>query len=71
MNQSVLKHITSDGERWDSIAHRYYGQAGMMGLLIDANPHLPITEVFTAGQTVFVPIIKQPTNKSRLPPWMQ
>lgn len=72
MSTSVLVYTTRAGDRWDSIAHRYYGNALMIGGLIAANPHLPVCETFSAGVTVYVPILDiAPTTQAELPPWMR
>ena len=57
MKQSVLQHTTVEGERWDLIAHRYYGNALLIEGLIAANPHLPVCEAFTTNLTMFVPVL--------------
>lgn len=69
---AVLKHQTRAGERWDNIAHQYYGNALMIDILIAANPHLPVCEAFIAGLTVLVPVLaNKPTNQEDMPPWMR
>lgn len=66
----ALSHITKDGERWDAIAHRYYGDVTKMALLIQENPNVPITEVLTGGQTLVIPIIDSAAAEYKdLPPW--
>ena len=53
-----LEHVTLEGDRWDLLAHRYYGDAMRLGLLLQANPahaqamHLP------AGLILRVPIVE-------------
>lgn len=37
----VLIYTTRDGDRWDTIAHKHYGNVLMISGLIAANPHLP------------------------------
>lgn len=72
MSESVLKHQCRQGERWDLLAHRYYGDASLMGTIIDANPHLAISETLTEGQIAYIPIIHQSIKSTQgLPPWMQ
>lgn len=68
---AVIRHTTRSGERWDLLAHRYYGDALLVGGLIAANPHLPLAEEFSDGLTVFVPVLeaKPQTALSQLPPW--
>ena len=68
----VLIYITRDGDRWDTIAHKHYGNALMISGLIAANPHLPLAEQFKSGLTVFVPVLdsKPKNSQEQLPPWM-
>lgn len=73
MDKGVLVYITRDGDRWDTVAHKHYGDALMIGGLIAANPHLPITEAFGSGQTVFVPVLARDkvALQEQLPPWFK
>jgi phage tail protein X len=65
-----LNHITTDGERWDSLAHKYYGDVTEMARLIAANPHIPIVETLPGGLTVAIPIIDAANDiDSDLPAW--
>ena len=55
----ILVYTTQDGDRWDTIAHKHYGNALAINRLIAANPHLPLAEQFASGLTVFVPVVRQ------------
>lgn len=73
-----LIHQTRDGERWDQLAHRYYGDVGMQGTLIAANrglflATLTVPPVLSAGLTIKVPIYERPSSlpAALLPPWKQ
>lgn len=70
---AVLSYITKDGDRWDLIAHKHYGNALLIDGLIAANPHLPLAEEFVSGLTVFVPVLESKPKNSQadLPPWMR
>ena len=70
---AVIRHTTRSGERWDLLAHRYYGNAMLVDGLIAANPHLPLAEEFSDGLTVFVPVLEaKPQNtQAQLPPWLR
>ncbi len=46
---AFIPHITIAGERWDSIAWQYYGDASLFGPIIQTNPQIPIEAVFEAG----------------------
>lgn len=64
-----LKHITTQHERWDSIAWKYYRDITKMGLLIETNSHAPITPVLPSGIVLYIPMIEQDTSQRELPPW--
>ena len=61
-----------DGERWDELAMRAYGKAGMMGVLITANRDMGMTERLVGGTVIKVPLVAMsdvvPVNVS-VPPW--
>jgi phage tail protein X len=72
MSQQFIPHITVAGERWDTLAWRYYGDASLFGPIIHTNPQIPIEAVFEAGLTIEVPLLLvNPTvqNSADLPPW--
>lgn len=69
---NYLTHITTEGERWDSLAWRYYGDAHRYLPIIQANPQVPITAALPAGLTLSIPVLEQAASTSEdLPPWMR
>ena len=65
------RYITLDGDRWDIIAWKAYGDATKYQDIIKANPAVPIRPVIPAGTIINVPVIEgaeAPTLNS-LPPW--
>lgn len=61
---------TKEGDRWDSIADKAYGDVTKMGVIIEANPDLAIVTSFRAGMTIQLPIIPEAeTQTDNLPPW--
>lgn len=68
-----IEHITQDGERWDLIAWRYYGDAARIAPLAEANPHLQLAPVLTGGLPVRVPVLQGDGQVPgfELPPWMR
>lgn len=65
-----LNHITTEGERWDSIAWRYYRDVSQVPRLIEANPHVAITETLGSGIQLSIPVIEEAvTSLEDLPPW--
>ena len=68
----IIQHTTIDGERWDMVAQKYYGQASMMNDIIEANPEVPLYDIFPAGIVLDIPVIASndlPTDPANLPPW--
>ena len=60
--QVVIAHTIKQNERWDLLAYR----------LMDANPHLSLSEVLPEGEILLVPVLRvKGTNQDGLPPWMQ
>lgn len=67
-----IDHITSAGERWDTLAWHYYGDATQMSLIIDANPQLRILPALSAGLVVKIPVLEEEDvvlTDEDLPPW--
>lgn len=65
-----LEYVTREGDRWDLIAHRMYGDAYDYERIIVANPDVPIVPVLPAGLTILVPL--RPAEEiaaESLPPW--
>ncbi|MFG1409518.1 tail protein X [Xanthobacter sp. VTT E-85241] len=73
---AYLTHETTAGERWDLLAHRYYGDVSRQAALIAANRALFLAEmsipnVLPAGLVLVVPILEQRQTAASelLPPW--
>ena len=68
---SYAIHTSTEGERWDSIAYHYYGDAAMISPLAEANPHIALLPNLASGLTVLVPILADalPVTTTELPPW--
>lgn len=70
-----FEHVTRPGERWDLIAHRYYGNVRRQRELIAANralfvdPIRPIPAVLPGGLVLRVPVVAEAPDESNLPPW--
>ncbi|EAB4113965.1 phage tail protein [Salmonella enterica] len=61
---------TIQGDAWDSIAARLYGNEYLSCLLIDANPKHRLTVLFSAGVILTVPDAPaKPATVNNLPPW--
>ena len=67
---SSFNYVTKEGDRIDSLAHRYYGGMYGISILADVNVYVPLEAVFPIGTVLIVPYIDftETTNNS-LPPW--
>jgi phage tail protein X len=71
---TFITHITREGDRWDTLAWRYYGDATLYGPIIQTNPQIQIEAVFEAGLRIGVPLLTvNPAvqDSADLPPWDQ
>ena len=64
----LKSYTTVQGDMWDSIAYKCYGDAAGINALMDANEDYIDTVVFPAGVTLTVPDYTKPVT-STLPPW--
>ncbi|MFN8682770.1 tail protein X [Paracoccus sp. P2] len=65
-----VEHLTAEGDRWDLIAWRYYGDPHLYEPIIAANPTVPIRPFLASGIRLRVPIIPDEVVLDRdLPPW--
>ncbi|MEX2155119.1 MAG: tail protein X [Gemmatimonadaceae bacterium] len=71
MADQFIEHVTSDGERWDQIAERYYGDPLAYEAIVLANPHVPIIPVLDAGLRLQMPVPTEElvATSDDLPPW--
>lgn len=63
-----------EGDRWDNIAQREYGDVSRMNDIRSANPTLPTYHHIPGGTLILIPIIEDnniPADGSQLPPWKQ
>lgn len=63
-------YITMQGDCWDAIAYRLWGDERLFAPLVAANPDHLDTVVFPAGVELRVPAAPDRTIKTELPPWM-
>lgn len=60
--------ITRDGDRWDLIAQRMYGDPWAFERIVAANPDVPVRPVLPGGLRILVPVVAAPAMGG-LPPW--
>lgn len=65
------EYVAIQGDRWDTIAYKAYGDASKFNPIIEANPSVSLVTSFAGGERLVVPIIEisNLTDKSLLPPW--
>lgn len=69
-----LQYVTSDGERWDNIAYKAYGNSGLAKQIIEANPNVSISDLLTGGIILNIPVQQEEevlTDRELLPPWLR
>lgn len=64
----ISKYTTVQGDMWDSIAFKVYGNVAHTDKLILANKEYIGTHIFTSGIVLNVPTVSEPTSDD-LPPW--
>lgn len=64
-------YITLQGDAWDAIAYRLWGEERLFMELMQANPnHLDVVE-FAAGVRLTVPPRPERIVTMELPPWVE
>lgn len=64
-------YTTVQGDTWDSIAFRLWGEERHMHLLLAANPEFADVLIFPADIILRLPPAPQKGAKLTLPPWME
>lgn len=74
MAVTYIPYTTIEGDRWDNLANRAYGDPMLYGIITAANPYVPITDIIPGGTELVIPITAAGTSgvdSSLLPPWKQ
>lgn len=67
---SHTKYITKEGDRWDTIAYKAYGNPLLITPIVEANPGVPKTPVIPSGITLYIPVReRESVDTNLLPPW--
>ncbi len=76
LTADYFEHRTVEGDRWDLLAYRYYGDQHKQTVLLEANRHLWRDQlgapppILPHGVTLKVPVIEaEAPNAGSLPPW--
>lgn len=68
---AVSTYVTLQGDAWDAIAYRLWGEERFFMELVKANPeHLDVL-VFGAGVRLAVPPMPERIVTTELPPWVE
>lgn len=62
-----MSYTTVQGQTWDQIAKEVYGKEKYADVLMEANPKLLDTFIFSAGVVVNTPEIA--VEEKEVPPW--
>jgi len=69
---NFVEYVAKQGDRWDTIAFKSYGDATLINGLIEANTSIIISPILEIGTRVIVPILEQGDiriDSELLPPW--
>ena len=64
-----MTYTTKQGDMWDSIGHKQYGNARAMTELINANQQYADIYIFPAGVVLEIPDLEQHADNTQVPPW--
>ena len=69
MSSEARTYVTIQGDAWDAVAYRLWGEERLFTELVRANPeHLDVL-LFPAGVALRVPPKPETSLKQELPPW--
>lgn len=66
-----MTYTTVQGDMWDLISYKVYGDVRFTDVLIAANPRYNKILVFSAGIVLDVPEVEESVTSDSLPPWKQ
>lgn len=62
-------YTTVQGDMWDLIAEKVYGDTKYTDVLLSANPEHRMIYIFSAGIELEVPEVEEKSTADDLPPW--
>lgn len=69
---AFVEYIVKEGDRWDTVAFKAYGDATLVNGIIEANVATVVSPVLVAGSRLIIPILEQSEiqlDSELLPPW--
>jgi len=70
MTPNTETYTTLQGDAWDAIAYRLWGEERLFMALVDANPEHVDVVIFSAGVKLRIPSKPENYVATELPPWM-
>lgn len=67
--KETTKQVALQGDTFDSLAYRLYGQERMSRYLRAYNREFSDTVIFNGGEELIVPLLSQAESTETLPPW--
>lgn len=64
-----MTYTTVQGDKWDGIAYKVYGDTKYTDVLISANSEYRKIYIFSDGITLDVPEVEERITSDDLPPW--
>lgn len=64
-----MTYTTVQGDKWDGIAYKVYGDVKFTDVLILANPEYRKIYIFSDGITLNIPEVEERITSDDLPPW--
>jgi len=69
---AFTEYVVKQGDRWDTIAFKAYGDASLIEGIIEANLSVVISPVLEVGTRLVIPILEDgdiQLDSELLPPW--
>lgn len=67
-NEYVDIYTTVQGDTWDMIAYKTYGNENLLNVIMEANPEFVSMAIFPAGIELIIPDVDI-KESNVLPPW--
>lgn len=64
-----MEYVTKQGDTFDTIAYKFYGDEEKIAPIIRANQKYVETAVFDYGITLTIPDIENTDDAAIMPPW--
>lgn len=64
-----MTYTTIQGDKWDGIAYKVYGDTKFTDVLIEANIEYRDIYIFSSGVVLEVPEVETRITSDDLPPW--